>query len=64
MKGGGLFWDNCPVTEIVPGELIKLTTNKGCLSAKKVVVTVGPWAPQWMKNLHVESNLEMKVSII
>ena len=42
--------------------MVTLTTEKGPVLAKKVVLTVGPWAPVWMKNLGIGT--EMKVSKI
>ena len=56
-----MLWDNCPVTEIVPEDgRVKLVTSKGHISAKRVVLTVGPWAPMWMQTLGVSA--ELKVS--
>lgn len=62
VKNGGVLWENCPVTEIIPGDnnMVTLTTEKGPVLAKKVVLTVGPWAPVWMKNLGIGT--EMKIS--
>ncbi|XP_054724442.1 peroxisomal sarcosine oxidase-like [Uloborus diversus] len=44
-KKGGVMWENCEVTKIVPeGQDVKLTTEKGDVTAKSVVVCAGPWA--------------------
>lgn len=62
IEGGGVLWDNCPVTQLIPGNhTVKVSTSKGYLSAKRVVLTVGPWAPKWMKSLKI--NTEIKVSL-
>ena len=54
MKAGGVIRDNCTVTEVLPGpDVVKLTTSGGCLTAKKVVLTVGPWAKVWMEKLDI-----------
>ncbi len=63
VKAGGVIWDNCPVTEVVPGpDRVKLTTSKGCITAKKVVLTVGPWARIWMEKLGI--SLKLKVLLV
>ena len=64
MKAGGVVWDNCPVTEVVPGpDRVKLTTGKGCITAKKVVLTVGPWAKVWMEKLGIARNLKVCIVV-
>ena len=55
-----MLWDNCPVTDITPGDVVKLVTSKGCVSAKRVVLTVGPWAPVWVKTLGIDFNMRVK----
>ena len=59
LEAGGLLWDECPVTEIIPGEVVTLITRKGHVMGKKVVVTVGPWAKDFMKTLNVELPLQV-----
>ena len=59
LEAGGLLWDECPVTEIIPGEVVKLITRKGHVMGRKVVVTVGPWAKDFMKTLNVELPLQV-----
>ena len=60
MKAGGVIRDNCPVTEVLSStDGVKITTSKGCLTAKKVVLTVGPWAPVWMEKLGITKKMRV-----
>ena len=54
-----MLWDNCPVTEIIPGDSVKLVTSKGDVMAKRVVLTVGPWAPIWAKTLGIQFQMRV-----
>ena len=62
MKQGGILWDNCPVTDIVPGEPVKVVTSKGDVFAKQVVITVGPWAQKWADKLDLQ-HIKFKVML-
>ncbi len=60
MKAGGVIRDNCAVTEVLPGpDGVKLSTGKGCVTAKKVVLTVGPWARVWMEKLGITQKMRV-----
>ena len=43
-RRGGDFRDNTCVQQIVPGDVIRVKTNRGIWHADSLVVTVGPWA--------------------
>jgi len=60
VKRGGVFLADCPVTDIVPGDTIKVVTSKGSIAGKKVVITVGPWAQKWTEKLDLP-NIKFKV---
>ena len=48
------------VTEVIPGGVVTVKTNKGNFEARKVVITAGPWGPAMVKKLGIE--LPFKVS--
>ena len=48
------------VTEIIPGKVVTVRTNKGSFEAGKVIITAGPWGPAMVKKLGIE--LPFKVS--
>ena len=54
MKSGGVLKDYHKVTEIIPGERVTVKTNHGDFSARRVIITAGPWTPKIMKQLGVE----------
>ena len=51
------------VTEIVPGERVTLKTNHGDFSARRVIITAGPWTPKIMKQLGVELPIVVRFSV-
>ena len=48
------------VTEIIPGDVVTVKTNKGNFEARKVIITTGPWGSAMVKKLGIE--LPFKVS--
>ena len=62
MKGGGVIKDYHKVTDIVPGEVVTVKTNKGTFKGRKVVITAGPWGPAIVKKLGID--LPFKVCIL
>ena len=42
------------VTDIIPGHMVTVKTTSGDFTAKKVVITAGPWTPKIMRQLGVE----------
>ena len=54
MKSGGILKDYHKVTEIIPGERVTVKTYHGDFSAKRVIITAGPWTPKIMRQLGVE----------
>ena len=54
MKHGGILKDYHKVMEIIPGERATVKTNRGDFTAKRVIVTAGPWTPKIMRQLGVE----------
>ena len=62
-SAGGVFLDEHPVTEIVPGrDEVTIRTTKGTFRTKKLVITAGSWAPDLLRTLGVD--LPLKVSRI
>ena len=51
---GGKLLDHCQVTEIVPGDTVTVTTDRGLFTAKKLVITAGAWAPAILAKLGVQ----------
>ena len=54
MKSGGILKDYHKVTEIIPGERVTVKTNHGDFSARRAIITAGPWTPKIMGQLGVE----------
>ena len=54
MKSGGVLKDYHKVTEIIPGERVTVKTNHDDYSARRVIITAGPWTPKIMRQLGVE----------
>ena len=52
------------MTEIVPGPEVTIRTDKGSFRTKKLVVTVGPWAPKLLKTIGVELPFVVSVPIV
>lgn len=60
VKFGGVLHDNEKVTEIIPGQIVEVKTNKGRYKSKTVVLTPGPWASSLLKPLGVDLPLRPK----
>ena len=59
-SAGGVFLDEHPVTEIVPGDdVVTIKTTRGTFRTKKLVITVGSWAPDLLRTLGVEAPLKV-----
>ena len=54
MKSGGVLKDYHKVTEIIPGERVAVRTNHSDFTARRVIITAGPWTPKIMRQLGVE----------
>ena len=54
VKGGGTIKDYHKVTEIIPGDMVTVKTNKGSFEARKVIITAGPWGPAIVKKLGID----------
>ena len=61
MSAGGVFLDETPVTEIIPGQVITLRTPKGIFRTRKLVITAGAWAPDVLRPLGLELPLEVRM---
>ena len=61
-RRGGDFKDNTCVQQIVPGNIVRVKTNRGTWRAKSLVVTVGPWAvgPILKRDLMLSLPLEVR----
>ena len=62
VAAGGELRDEHAVTEIVPGQVITVRTDKGSFRTKKLVVTVGAWSPRLLRTLGVELPFEVGMS--
>ena len=58
LSAGGMFLDEHPVTEIVPGQVITIRTSKGSFRTKKLVITAGSWASSVLSTLDLELPLK------
>ncbi|XP_065897175.1 peroxisomal sarcosine oxidase-like isoform X2 [Dysidea avara] len=55
IKSGGKLLDCYPITEVVPGNIVVLkSSTKEVIRAKKVVITVGPWAKKFLELLGLD----------
>ena len=59
LSAGGMFLDEHPVTEIVPGQVITIRTSKGSFRTKKLVITPGSWASSLLSTLGIELPLKV-----
>ena len=59
VSAGGVFIDENPVTEVVPGQVIVIRTAKGTFRTRKLVITAGPWAPALLRTLGVDLPLQV-----
>lgn len=60
VSAGGEIKDEHQVTEIIPGPVVTVRTNKGSFTTKRLIVTAGPWTNKVLKSVDVE--LPLKVS--
>ncbi|OWF42685.1 peroxisomal sarcosine oxidase-like isoform X2 [Mizuhopecten yessoensis] len=58
LKLGGLLHDGEKMTEIIPGEVIKVKTEARLYQAKAVVLCVGPWAKKVLTKLGLDVPLQ------
>ncbi|XP_065897172.1 peroxisomal sarcosine oxidase-like isoform X2 [Dysidea avara] len=54
IKKGGKLLDCHPITDIIPGDIVVLKSSKGDIKAKKIIITVGPWAKKVLKPLGLD----------
>ena len=60
ISAGGKFKEEHQVTDIVPGEMVTVKTNKGSFSTKRLVITAGPWTNTLLQSISLK--LPLKVS--
>ncbi|XP_064395322.1 peroxisomal sarcosine oxidase-like isoform X1 [Halichondria panicea] len=53
IENGGEFLDGHKVKEITPGPIIRVTTDQGVFTARRLIITAGAWAPAIMATLGV-----------
>ncbi|CAB3983049.1 peroxisomal sarcosine oxidase-like [Paramuricea clavata] len=58
VKFGGVLQDNEKVTDIVPGDIIHVKTNKGLYKTRKLILTPGPWASSLLRPLGIDLQLK------
>ena len=63
VSGGGVFLEEHPVTEIVPGQVVTIRTTKGTFRTRKLVITAGGWSPDLLRTLGLELPLKVEWSI-
>ena len=56
----GTLLDNHQVTEIIPGDIVTVVTNRGTFKAKNVVLAAGPWAPALCRSIGIHLPLKVK----
>ena len=59
---GGVVKDNQKVTNITPGEVVRVQTETAVHLGKKVIITAGPWANLLLNPLGI--NLPLQVNIL
>ncbi len=55
--------DNHQVTDILPGPVVTVVTNRGTFRSRKVVVTAGAWTGTLMAKLGVELPLKVAYAV-
>lgn len=64
MKHGGNILDNHQVTEVIPGPVVTVVTNKSTFQTRKLVVTAGAWTKAICSKLGVHLPFEVHASSI
>ena len=59
VSAGGVFLDEHPVTQILPGPVITIRTSRGTFRTRRLVITAGAWAPALLRTLGVELPLQV-----
>ena len=62
-ENGGEFLDGHKVKEITPGPIIRVTTDQGVFTARRLIITAGAWAPAIMATLGVHLPFKFEVSL-
>ena len=52
------------MTEIIPGDMMTVKTNKGNFEARKVIITAGPWGPAMVKKLGVDLPFRVRLLLV
>ena len=58
-----MFLDQHRVTQITPGDVVTVVTERGSFRAGSVVLAVGPWAPSLCSSLGLHLPLEVHVYV-
>ena len=56
---GGTLLDRHQVTEIVPGDIVTVVTNRGIFKTKNLVIAAGPWAPPLCSSIGIHLPFEV-----
>ncbi len=59
ISAGGKFKEEHQVTDIVPGEMVTVKTNKGSFSTKRLVITAGPWTNTLLQSISLKLPLKV-----
>lgn len=62
LAAGGVFQDECPVTEIIPGQVATIRTPQATFRTRKLVITAGGWSPDLLKTLGLALPLKVVYS--
>ena len=60
LSEGGTLLDQHKVTEILPGPVVTVVTNKATFRTRKLVVTAGAWTAALVRKLGVELPYKVK----
>ena len=61
LKYGGNILDNHQVSEVIPGPVVTVVTNKGTFQTKQLVITAGAWTKVICSKLGVQLPFEVHV---
>lgn len=64
VKYGGELRDGEEVTGILPGSEVTIVTSQGEYRARKVVLTLGPWAPKFLPKLGINLPLKTVLTLV
>ncbi|XP_073257408.1 peroxisomal sarcosine oxidase-like [Porites lutea] len=64
LEFGGTLKDGETVAEVWPGETVTIKTNNNLFTAKKVIITAGPWTNKLLKPLGITLPLRPQLAVV